>query len=322
MNAFADWLFSTMFGWMGTAANSAWNAIVNASGGISNFFSEYWLFIVLILIIGGTVMDYAVWFVRWRPYLVWRSWFTRNSRQRKHRRYVNDLEQEDMDDDARSALADWVSTSQDNYPENNQDSYPPFQFDSNLAEPDIFSPLASFSPEQYDNAPYVSQEFSNHHIVGVHDNQGLWPQNHADGVLDHQQPGISQAGWSQGTYVPINEYMPQPGHDQACESSADSGFETPASYEHAYIQQTDLEATPPVSLRSRRSERSKRSTPAKKLLSQLKERLGQSENQETMLDGLPSPVRREDAFHEPIYPQSYHYQDTELRNDNEQINNN
>ena len=226
-----------------------------------------------------------------------------------------------MDDDARNTLADWVSTPQEIYPDNNQSTYPPFQIDYGLAEPYNISPIASFPSEQHDAFPYVSQEFSNNNIGNNDYNQVFWPQNNDDGI-NYQQPDISQAGWNQEGFLLINEYMMQPGYDQAYESSANSGIGTPATYEQAYFQQADLEEASPVNHRSRRTERSKRSTPAKKLLSQLKERMGQSENQETMLDGLPSPVRPEDAFHEPIYPQSYHYQDVDRKDENGQLHNN
>ena len=48
---------------------------------------------------------------------------------------------------------------------------------------------------------------------------------------------------------------------------------------------------------------------ARRLFDDIRGRIGRSEDEETMLDSLPSSVRPEDAFHEAVYPKGYHYND-------------
>lgn len=82
MNAFADWLFSALLGWTGRAANSAWNAVTNGSGGFGRFFAHAWFPLLLILLAAGTLFDFGIWFFRWRPDRLWRS---RKARRRASR---------------------------------------------------------------------------------------------------------------------------------------------------------------------------------------------------------------------------------------------
>ena len=74
MNTFANSLFTVLFGWARGLIQQVWNAAV--SGRFSGFFTwlgDHWVWVVLGLILGCTVMDYLIWMIRWRPYLVWRT---------------------------------------------------------------------------------------------------------------------------------------------------------------------------------------------------------------------------------------------------------
>ena len=74
MNAFANALFTLLFGWIRSGVQILWNA--STQGHLSGFFTwlgDHWLLVAVFLCLVCTVMDYLVWLVRWRPYLVWRT---------------------------------------------------------------------------------------------------------------------------------------------------------------------------------------------------------------------------------------------------------
>lgn len=100
MNTFSNSLFTFLFGWARSLIEGVWNAA--AEGRLSRFFSwlgDHWVMVVLVLVLIGTALDFLIWFIRWRPYLVWRStlrrWMRRlrgekiDSRRRFSRGYQN-----------------------------------------------------------------------------------------------------------------------------------------------------------------------------------------------------------------------------------------
>ena len=81
MNTFANSLFSVLFGWARGLIRQVWNAALSGQfSGFLTWLGDHWLWVVLGLILGCTVMDYLIWLIRWRPYLLWRSFFRRVSR--------------------------------------------------------------------------------------------------------------------------------------------------------------------------------------------------------------------------------------------------
>lgn len=74
MNNFADTLLKMLFGWMRTLMEGVWNAF--SSGRMRNTISwlgDHWLWLVVFLCIACTVLDYFIWFIRWKPYVIWRN---------------------------------------------------------------------------------------------------------------------------------------------------------------------------------------------------------------------------------------------------------
>jgi hypothetical protein len=357
MNAFADWLFRALLGWTGQAANSIWNAVVNSAGGISDFFSSYWLGVLLILIIGGTVLDYAVWFVRWRPYLVWRSWLHRRRRRRLQTDAARRLDQGQMDEQAQSALADWAAMPQDQSPVTNLYDTPPPQptwqpqWPGQQAEhppvwqedpavytpPEGMQPLGPWADPQQGQNPYSASS-----------NVPLWQSAPQDPVYMQRDPaaftappgtlrqdaGIVRQQQEASLYPPSPDVMEAPDQPQG-QGWPGLSFEQPLGYANGstsgsvppleadafenslspsglapdlYEQSWDTRPQePPRSRRRRRSERTKQSG-ITRLISNLREQLA-DDDAHTMLDGLPSPVDQQDAFHEAVYPQNYRYQD-------------
>ena len=72
MGAFADTLFSVLLSWVQSAVGSI-VTLVQSGGdrGLLAFLGNNWLFIVLVLVAGGLVVDWLVWLLRWQPYHVW-----------------------------------------------------------------------------------------------------------------------------------------------------------------------------------------------------------------------------------------------------------
>lgn len=78
MNSFANSLLALLFGWARTLIQEVWTTA--ASGRYSGFLAwlgDHWLWLALFLCLCCTAVDFLVWMVRWRPYLVWRTSYRR-----------------------------------------------------------------------------------------------------------------------------------------------------------------------------------------------------------------------------------------------------
>jgi hypothetical protein len=81
MNSFANSLFSLLFGWARTLIQHIWTAAISGRyGGFFTWLGDHWVWLALILCLGCTAMDFLIWLIRWRPYLVWRSYLRRLGR--------------------------------------------------------------------------------------------------------------------------------------------------------------------------------------------------------------------------------------------------
>ena len=155
MNAFADWLFNIILGWTRGLANAGWNLVANHSSGLSELFGRIWLPLLLILLVAGTLFDYIVWFIRWRPQRTWRTWRTHRARRRDtrvHQQYdAQVLEHADMPEDYLNMMSGWVQEDQDNMPLPEDfhaaplpEAYAPVPVD---AEPQLFYETPPAEPE-------------------------------------------------------------------------------------------------------------------------------------------------------------------------------
>ncbi|MHC1785658.1 MAG: hypothetical protein AB9880_01150 [Christensenellales bacterium] len=298
MNAFANWLFSVLLGWTGTFANGMWNAVVNQSTGISAFFSRWWLALVLLLVAGGTVLDYAVWLIRWRPYLVWRTWLTRRKRRRNLRRETLSLENTQMDDQTLSTIADWVASPQEESPVDglaygmDHPWAPAVGF--NEAEASWQRPQAPVLQGRQEGDPAMMQNGQ--------PPQGNEPPLQAAPYFSAVYGAPSaEAGGTSFAAIPLQHTLQADDFDNLearWQPSVDFG--DPYSMQGASPLASDFPA------RRRRSQRQKGKASA--LLDALHHRITGTDDDETMLDGLPAPVDQQDAFHEAVYPETYRYQ--------------
>lgn len=95
MNILADRLFNLLLGWTRSLFNSFWNLLTNDQQGFIGFLQQFWLPIIVLLLIAGTLMDYIIWMIRWRPYFVWRTWLRQRSSKRRERitrHYMDNLD--------------------------------------------------------------------------------------------------------------------------------------------------------------------------------------------------------------------------------------
>ena len=77
MGSFANTLFRIMLGWLQGAVSSIWSAFTTENGAsFLNWIGRNWILIAGILCLIGLAADLAVYLVRWKPYKVWKSFFT------------------------------------------------------------------------------------------------------------------------------------------------------------------------------------------------------------------------------------------------------
>lgn len=78
MGSFANTLFSVLLGWVQTAAAWLWGLVTNADvSAWLRWLLDNWLPLALLLCIGGMMIDFIVYLLRWQPYRVWRSFLHR-----------------------------------------------------------------------------------------------------------------------------------------------------------------------------------------------------------------------------------------------------
>ena len=78
MGSFAASVFNLLLGWIRGLVSSLWELINSnqAREGLT-WLGDNWLWLVIIIAVAGLAVDYVIWFIRWRPYYVWRSWWRR-----------------------------------------------------------------------------------------------------------------------------------------------------------------------------------------------------------------------------------------------------
>ena len=89
MGSFANTVFRIMLSWLQGAVSAVWSAFTSEKGGsFLEWIGNNWIPIALVLCLIGLVADLGIYIVRWKPFRVWKSFFTR----RKQR---NDIQMEE-----------------------------------------------------------------------------------------------------------------------------------------------------------------------------------------------------------------------------------
>lgn len=72
MNAYADSLLTLCLGWIKTVFRSIFNFFISdQSHSFGAWLGDHWLSLVLMLCLAGTLIDFAVYLRRYKPYLLW-----------------------------------------------------------------------------------------------------------------------------------------------------------------------------------------------------------------------------------------------------------
>lgn len=84
MNGFISTMLSLMLSWLRALVTKAWALISDDAGdSFVRFLSRHWLAVVLCLCLCGLVLDFVIYFFRWRPDWVWRTRW-RHLRAKRH----------------------------------------------------------------------------------------------------------------------------------------------------------------------------------------------------------------------------------------------
>ena len=280
MNSFANSLFSLLFGWAKTLIQRVWTAA--STGGFSGFFTwlgDNWLWVALLLCLAGTVVDFCVWMVRWRPYLVWQTHLRRLSRRFQGQgRMAQRMEQ------------GYQSAVDLDVP---MDEAPPQQ--------DLWDPADWDIPA----APLWEEADGSAAVPAADGGDGGAPYEPAP----VQQPAAPVYVDAVSSAAPAPVYAPPPalalsdlqlaagGADALSASERRRRFVPPA-YE---LPPTNVSTRASSSFgsdlprRKRRSEKYDRRKPAWHLLG--------DEEENALLDGLPPAADPSASFHEPVFPQ-------------------
>lgn len=306
MNAFADWLFALLLGWTRSLFNGMWNLLTDQGGGVSGFLRSFWLPLILILLAFGTLMDYVVWMIRWRPYFVWRSWFLRKARKRRMdrtNRYMQDLDQAPLD-----------------LPEYHQEDD-----DAVLNAPIdfVFQPSAAFAPVlEETQAPFPLPVQEAQQPVWEQDLAYQVPLIYEDGPGEPIGQEVYEAPPANEPYVPslpwetVGSQSPPVAPYPIWQQEAEPAAPPYAFEETSYPQEQEQATALSKPTRRRRAEAKRRRQGT--LLKTMKDTLFSPEDGSDAVDSLPPPMAVEDAFHEPYYPQNYSYKSQVLPPNSEQ----
>jgi hypothetical protein len=281
VNVFADRLFAILLGWTGVLFNGIWNLVTNNSAGVSGFLQRFWLPLILILLVFGTVFDYVIWLIRWRPYFVWRTWFrTQDSRRRLNvtRHYMEDLDHAPLD-----------------LPEYQEGQFIAEQ--TRIVDEPVFFNFTSL-PQQAD------EEI-------LQDAPILWTS-----ILPSENPAYQPAvhEYDAGPVQPRDDqYCPEPSVYEADMSEEAAAYPAYTGLDELFgqgpfyqpdSQLPESEHLPGASSRRRRTgSRRHRSN----ILRTIRDSLFSGGDSNATYDSLPAAVDQDDAFHKPYYPQNYNY---------------
>jgi hypothetical protein len=74
MRGFTQTLVNTLFGWIRILVEGIWDLLFsNETQKWLQWVADNWMTLVVFLCFCGVMLDYLVWFLRWRPYYVWAS---------------------------------------------------------------------------------------------------------------------------------------------------------------------------------------------------------------------------------------------------------
>lgn len=299
MNLIADRLFALLLGWTNALFNSLWNLLTNNTSGVSGFFQTFWLPIILLLLAFGTVVDYLVWLVRWRPYYVWSTWLQKRTseRRRKHSlHYMEDLDHSPLD------LPEYHQVHEEFAQTGVMDE--PIYFDFNLPYQTEQEEAVYYPPELPLTEAYqeeVPQSFFTPNLPWEDTRQ----QFLATQAPLPDQPWLTEpTAYEEENFLPVDE--------QSEQKAWLSQYDQP----EALPERGELEQSPRLLGASRRRRVDSRRQRGAKMFQTIKDTFFVPEDELLPTDSIQAPVSQEDAFHKPFYPQNYTYKSQQDNNQN------
>ena len=281
MNLLADRLFALMLGWTKTLFNSLWNVLTNDTGSFAGILQRLWMPLIILILVFGTLADYVIWLVRWRPYYVWSAWLRKRMVRRRLNRtqsYMEDLDHSPLD---LPEYQDIDTGSQ-----------------SLIDEPVYFDFQAFGQPEPEEQSTiYHDKADPPPHFV---------PMLPWENV--RQVPVLSEEQFYQTT---MNQETAAPWMQANVATSLQQDTPVPESNTNIQVQSpisVDNVSSGNNMLRRRRRVDSKHQRGGRVLQSLVETFFTTDENRETV-DSLQPPITQEEAFHKPYYPQNYVYRE-------------
>ncbi|MEG0268831.1 MAG: hypothetical protein RR821_01145 [Clostridia bacterium] len=185
MNGFTNTFLTLLLGWLRVFITNLWHLIGSEDGGsLYSFLAQNWKLLVVLLCVGGFVVDRVIYFIRWRPYYVWSSKLNR-LRRKRGKQTAPPTPAPQWDDEA----DDLPSAAQAYYPDTPQES-------DSQAEQTTFAPIAQAAYRR----PAVQ-------VQTVHTPQNAATQAYAPATAAYLPP----SDHTQATvhYAPLAHGMPQ-----------------------------------------------------------------------------------------------------------------
>ncbi|NLX82666.1 MAG: hypothetical protein GXZ04_02465 [Clostridiales bacterium] len=297
MNIIADRLFALLLGWTGSLFNGLWNMITNNSAGFTGFLQRFWLPLIIILLLAGTIIDYIIWLIRWRPYYVWSSWLRRFIGRRRlvqTQSYMEDLDHSPLDlpeyqeyHQTRDVFYDepiYFDFEQTNYQEQ-----PAFL----EAEPQQEAPIEDVFYQAQPPVPEEPPVFVPHLPW---ENLCEVPIAHIPHTKDMTYTDLSD--WTDPKMVqdtPLQAVQPQ--QEEAYDPS------------QLYVAEEQQALAPEAQPSTRRRRVETRRKHSANVLKSIRDTLFTSNDEIEVVNSLEPPILQEAAYHKPYYPQDYAYRE-------------
>ena len=308
MNGFVNTLLSVMLSWIRALISQLWSLITSEDGGVFfRFFSTHWLMIVIGLCTVCMLVDLIVYFFRWRPDYVWAAKWRRL--RRKSPRRAPEPAEDLQPQEAFSAYQPPVQ------PEVPTTAYAPLQAATAVYAP-VSQPTQVWQPVQELEEPVFDD--------------ALWEDEEAM-ELDWEQPeepafGASrpeplayfrdvQAGFAPP--VPPEQLYAPNAYQRPVQPETETAAVHPGLDEETFRQTIGLDdrTLPPASsvvngpvfrpfTVTAEPEPEKPQGALQRFAQKARDLIALDDEQKTIRD-LQSSVHVSQAFHEPVYPQSF-----------------
>ena len=110
MGTLGNTIFQTLMGWIRVLWVSVWTTATNQGGTLLSWIGAHWKGLAILLCVAGVLIDGAVYFFRWQPWRVWRS-FCRRIREGDPEAWMDEpsesMEPEDENLDETAEGAAW-----------------------------------------------------------------------------------------------------------------------------------------------------------------------------------------------------------------------